>query len=174
MLFWIIVGLVAAVTIGAVVWSVCEGWNDGLDHVVFGFIGLFVSGGVGFLLMVVTTAVIHPPLERVVVSEKTQQLRALGNASGLEGRSYFLGGGYVKDKRVLNFITNNEGGAIKVERADAEDSVIYEDSTVASVKVTHVDYVNGWIVPFPLGDDHEYESHIPAGSVVESYALDNK
>lgn len=171
MLFWILIGLIVAITAFVVVMEASDSYGSPF---IGGIVTLVISATVGFFVAVVVCAIARPPLEAVPVGEKTQQLRALGNANGLEGRSYFLGGGYVKDKRVLNFITNNEGGAIKVERADAEDSVIYEDSTAASVKVTHVDYVNGWIAPFPLGDSHKYEFHIPAGSVVESYTLDNK
>lgn len=171
MLFWIIAAIVAAVTITVTV----REWRDSYGSpVIGGVLTLLIGSVVGVVAWGGLCVAINPPLERVVVSESTSQLKALGNSGGLQGRSYFLGGGYIEDKRVLNYITSSDSGAIKVQRSDAEDSTIYEGAKQASVKVTHVDYVNGWLSPWPLGDKHEYVFNIPTGSVVESYALDNK
>jgi hypothetical protein len=40
--------------------------------------------------------------------------------------------------------------------------------------VRHYDYINGWILPWPMGSADKYEFRIPEGSVVESYTLDNE
>ena len=171
MLFWIILAIVAIVTICFVVSE--SGDNYG-SPVLVGFLTLLIGSTVGVVAWGGLALAINPPIERVVVSESTYQLKALGNSTGLEGRSYFLGGGYVEDKRVLNFITSDEHSAIKVQRSDADESTIYEGAKQATVKITHADYINHWISPWPLDDKHEYEFRIPTGSVVESYTLDNK
>ena len=174
MLFWIILGIVAAVAIVNTVRVARADYFSLGEGLLAGLASLFIGGLLGAIVWFLATLALNPPLERVVKSESTHQLKALGNDSGLKGRMYFLGGGYIEDKRVLNYITQDSSGAIRVERSDAKDSTIYEGSKQATVKVTHADYINGWIAPWPLGDKREYVFNIPTGSVVESYTLDNK
>ena len=167
MLFWSIVAAVVIIT--ALV--VANEWDYGYP-IGSGILALFVSSFVGLFIWV--AGCLFVPAERVPAGEQTYQLKALGNDSALTGRSYFLGGGYIKDKRVLNYITRGESGAIKVDRAYADDSTIYEGADKATLKVTHVDKVNGWISPWPIDSHDFYQFNIPTGSVVESYTLDNK
>ncbi|MBT2587966.1 hypothetical protein [Arthrobacter sp. ISL-95] len=170
MIFWILLALVIA---GAVTTFVCTLWDGPFGAILMSLLALVGGGFIGFLLWAGSYALIQER-DHAVVGESTQQLRALGNASGLEGRSYFLGGGYIEDKRVLNYITQSEDGAIRVERSDASDSTIYEGSETATVNIKVVDASNPWISPWPLDTKYIYEFRIPSGSVVESYALENK
>ena len=118
----------------------------------------------------------HPliPVNHDLIRDDTYQLKAIGNSNAIEGRLYFLGGGYVDDKRVLNYISQRADGGIHVEQAEADDATIYEGTEDATVRVRHYDYTNGWVLTWPLGSYDEYEFRIPTGSVVESYTLDNK
>lgn len=169
MIFWILLSLAVLITLGSFIY----GWiEDGpLWSVGTGLLAALISGIVGGLIFFAFRFI---PWNVDLVSDDTHHLKALGNNSALEGRSYFLGGGYIKDKRVLNFISQRDGGAIRVEQAEAEDATIFEGSPDATVQIKHYDYTNGWVSPWPLGDAYEYTFRIPADSVLESYTLDNK
>jgi hypothetical protein len=166
MIFWVLVALVIVIT------AYCT-WAAGYDmHVAGGILALLISSFVACAIWVICSVTM--PKSADLVAERTYQLRALGNDSAIHGRSYFLGGGYIGEKRVLNYISQREGGAIKVERADAADSTIYEDAKTALVTVRHFDFNNGWVQTWPLGDGDTYEFHIPSGSVLNDYTVDNK
>jgi len=168
-IFWILL----AVTILATMWAfgawIYEGFGMAL---VVSLLTAACVAFVGFLIFVACGSWI--PWNNDTVSDGTYKLKAIGNASAIEGRLYFLGGGYVNDKRVLNFISQRDGGAIRVEQAEAGDATIFEGSASATVQVKHIDHINGWVSPWPLGSHDEYEFRIPTGSVAESYTLDNK
>lgn len=168
MIFWTIVAI-------AVIIAIYIAWKESGDSYGMPVLGAFMSlffGGMAAGLSLLTCFFL--PINKDLVSDNTYQLKALGNNNAIEGRSYFLGGGYINDKRVLNFISQRDGGAIHVEQAEADDSVIYEGSTDATVQVQHYDWNNGWIATWPLGSGDEYTFRIPTGSVVESYTLDNQ
>ena len=169
MIFWILVALAIVITASVFISWKHEGVGVAL---LVTFLAAAGSALAGFLIFVACGTWI--PWNNDTVSDNTYKLKAIGNSTALEGRMYFLGGGYVNDKRVLNFISQREGGAIRVEQAEAEDATIYEGSADATVRVEHIDHNNGWVSPWPLGSHDDYEFRIPAGSVVESYTLDNK
>lgn len=168
MIFWILAVIVALITLGAFVVGIEDGFLWGLGTALW---AALISGFIGGLVFLLFCLI---PLNADLVSDNTHRLKALGNSNAIEGRSYFLGGGYVKDKRVLNFITQREGGAIRVEQAKAEDSTVFEGAQESTVQVRHFDHNNGWVAPWPLGSHTEYIFRIPADSVLESYTLDNK
>jgi len=172
MIFWILIAL-SVVIIG---WTFAATLSDAYNGLGFsllcGAMSAVACAFVGGLIFVACGTRI--PYGHEVVKDDTYKLKAIGNSSALEGRTFFLGGGYIKDKRVLNFISQRDGGAIRVEQAEAEDAAIYEGSKDATVRIKHIDAVNGWVSPWPLGSGDEYEFRIPTGSVVESYTLDNK
>lgn len=168
MIFWILATLAVVI---AICTTVNISYEDGpLLGLIMGFLALLGSAAGGFLIFLLACLI---PTSTDLISDDTYKLKALGNNSALEGRSYFLGGGYVKEKRVLNFITQRDGGAIRVEQAEAEDSTIFEGSQDTTVRVLHFDHNNGWVAPWPLGSHTEYTFRIPADSVLESYTLDN-
>jgi hypothetical protein len=164
MLFWILLTITVLIVVGTVL---ADDWTPFAS----GFLALVVCSVVGFLALMVCWGTIGANHD--LVRTTTYQLRALGTSTGIEGRSYFLGGGYIKDKRVLNYITD-ESGAIRVQQSDAGASTIYENSTAPTVIVRHYDHNNGWLVPWPGGSDDTYEFRIPAGSVMSDYTVNNK
>jgi len=169
MIFWILLVIASLITIASLVIGFFEDgvlWGLGT-----GLLAAVISAFVGALIFI---AFCFLPLSADLVSDNTYKLKALGNSNAIEGRSYFLGGGYVKDKRVLNFISQRDGGGIRVEQAEAEHSTVFEGSQEATVQARHFDYNNGWVAPWPLGSGTEYTFRIPADSVLESYTLDNK
>ena len=104
------------------------------------------------------------------------ELRALQSGSGVEGRSYFLGGGYVDNKRVLNHITRNDDGSSSLGFTDADESRIYEDSAEKPYMLTHEKKYGNWWFAFDetFRTERTYEYHIPAGSVLESTKITNE
>lgn len=162
MLFWIIIILIVA-AIAYSIWA--EGdWLMGIPILLLGTI----FGGI--VLMLCATFI---PTNMDLVSKQTISLKALGTSSSQQGR-FFLGSGYIDGKRVLNFIQQGDDGSIRVGQANAKDSVIFEDADKGTVTTEHFDYNNGWILPWPIGSTDKYEFHIPAGSVTESYTIDNE
>jgi hypothetical protein len=169
MLFWVLIALVVLLTVFFV-------WREMGDSygmpVMTGFLALFLGVVVAGLIFLACSWFIPQEVEKV--STRTHALKSMGTSSALNGRAYFLGGGYINEKRVLNYISQREAGAIRVEQAEAEDSVIFEDTNKPTVTVDHYDYLNKWVSPWPIWGTDKYTFHIPAGSVVESYSLDNK
>jgi len=171
MIFWILVALTAIIVIGTFAVNVTDPYGGFGFALAASFLALIISAVVGFLTIMFCSLI---PTNHDLIRDDTHKLKALGNNTTTTGRFYFLGGGYIDGKRVLNFISEHNGGAIKVEKADAEDATIYEGNDTATVRVRHFDHNNGWVTPWPLGSHTTYEFRIPEGSVVESYTLDNK
>jgi hypothetical protein len=168
MAFWIVIGIITIITIGVFVseWGTSYGMP---------FMGAFVSAVVGsFVGAIILLLLCLIPVNVDLVRDDTYKLKALGNANTTTGRFYFLGGGYINGERVLNYISQRDSGAILVEQSKAKDSTIFEGSAEATVRVRRYDYINGWILPWPMGSADKYEFRIPEGSVVESYTLDNQ
>ena len=169
MIFWILITLTVLITAGVFVSQLDQGYMGA--PFMLSFLSLIACTIVGGLIFIACGSWI--PWNVDLVRDDTHHLKALGNNSSIEGRMYFLGGGYVKDKRVLNFISQQDNGAIHIEQADADKATIFEGNKDATVQVKHYDNVNGWVSPWPLGSHDEYTFRIPTGSVVESYTLDN-
>lgn len=170
MIFWILVTIVVLIT-AYIVWSELSDNNYGMP-VMGAFVSLSIGGVAGGIIFLVCCFAIPQEVDKV--STRTHELKSMGTSSAINGRAYFIGGGYINEKRVLNFITQRADKSIIVEQAEAEDSVIFEDTSKPTVTVDHYDYVNGWVSPWVIGSNDKYTFHIPAGSVVESYTLDNK
>jgi hypothetical protein len=132
------------------------------------FTTLFLGGCAGFLVLL---AFMWLPYNNDVVKDDTYKLRTVGTDTGVSGRSYFLGGGYINSERFLNYIADAGGGALAVRMAAADRSTVYEDAPAGTgtVQIKHVDHVNGWYVPWPLGSHDEYVFHIPPGSIVDNF-----
>lgn len=165
MIFWGL--MLLAVVAAAVVY-----WRNDFEPWLIS-IGTLLLSACGAVIVWFIIA-LNAPYNHELLSDETYNLKALGTDSAIYGRAFFIGGGYIGEDRVLNYITVRDGGAIKVEKAKADDSTIYEDAQNATVTVRHYDHTNWWIQTWPIGDHYEYEFHIPAGSVLESYTIDNK
>lgn len=168
MIFWILLGLTLLITIGNTIDA------DYYDRFLALFGSLVICLGVSGVILLLCGTLI--PWNNDVVKDDTYRLRTLGTANGIEGHSYFLGGGYINSERVLNYITQRDGGAIQVQTADADVSVVFEDAPAGTgtVQKLHVDHINGWVTPWPLGSHDQYVFHIPAGTVADSYSLTDK
>ena len=142
-------------------------WHEGPG---LGFIALVTSGLVAFIFWAITAACLPP--ERVPrTGTETVALRAMGNGDGVEGRSYFLGSGYVEDKAVISYIENLDDGGSKLKRANASESVIYEGAEEPTLSIHSYAGKNWWITPFNTHTATKYEFRVPDGTVVETYTL---
>lgn len=170
MIFWVLLGLAVIATIIITVGAV---YDDGPIRLFLGLVvGGLISVGVGGLLFAICVAFFWNGLTPVKTGATERDLVALQTSSTVEGRSYFLGSGYVDGKRVLNYITVDDG-AYRVESSDAVNSWIYESDEDPIVRVEHYDFVNPWLAPFALGGADAYSFYIPEGSVLSDYTIDN-
>lgn len=174
MLFWVFV----------VVWlvAIVSMWGFFLDEYTYGVVGPFlmwlvsaVLVGLGLLAVWGGLAYLNAH-ELKSTHEHRHELRALDSGSAIQGRSYFLGGGYVGTERVLNYIVRNEDGSSELGYTDADNSKIWEDEQdkpyVIQIKR---EYGNWWFaLDEGYRDTYEYHYHIPAGSVLESTQITNK
>lgn len=169
MIFWILLGIAIVAVIASFAYGVQEDLGIG-----FGFLNAFlatlIAALVGGLLMLLLSIWFGPSYQ--FQGEKEHGLVALQTSSSIEGRSYFLGSGYINGKRTLNYITD-DGGAFRVESADADDSVIYQDSDSPTVTVHEWDLVNPWFAPWSFGHRHTYTFHVPEGSILSDYTVNN-
>lgn len=166
MLFWIFIAVIIIVGL------------------IFGYLDIIASGVLASFLAVIVfgltlgllTTFQYGNSSVSTVSRETLKLKALGNSNATTvSRGYYLGGSYLGTKRVLNYMTDSSG-AVRVEAADARTSTVYEDTEASKANVTiyHQVVHNDWLIPWNIGSQDSYDFHIPAGSVAESYTLDNK
>lgn len=177
MIFWILLGLLGLSVVVSYflnVFAFYNGWLGSLGWAVVSLIvGAFVAG-IAFLT--IAGCLGHTGVERKFVGDRTETLKALDTGSGISGRSYFLGGGYIGTTRVLNYMTQDKDGFVRLASADASVSAVKEDAEpgTARVKTYMVQESQYNLWPWPGRTYPNYEFHVPAGSVVESYTVDNK
>jgi uncharacterized membrane protein len=178
-IFWILIGAIALTVIitfyNTAYWN-GGGWDVG-DGLAMAGVGAIISALIAGLLFLVAMAISFGVtgwnyLDTWSVTKETHSLTALKTASSVEGRSYFLGGGYIDGKRVLDYIEAKDG-AYYVKSSDADDSVIHEFSGKPYVKHEHSVGGFWWLAPFPLGDGDSHDFYVPEGSVLSDYAVDN-
>lgn len=180
MIFWILIGLVIVVVVIAFFTDakpIRKGglwyWQDGFASAGWAALASSVVAFFLFAVAVLITFAASPHyLDTWSASKDTHSLTALKTDSSIEGRGYFLGGGYVDGKRVLNYI-QTDGDAYYVKSSDADDSVIHESD--GKPKVIHEHVVGGfwWLAPFPLGKGDSYDFYVPKGSVLSDYTVNN-
>lgn len=134
------------------------------------YLSAFATATVGFFILLVLCATV--PFQTTQTSENSYPLKALNNNSQTSGHSYFLGGGYVNEERVLNYIASDQG-AYYVRSAPADHSKVYEGSEQTEVTIREHEGRNKWIVPWAFKGTTTYEFHIPAESILSDYTLDN-
>jgi len=168
MIFYIVIAAVLIAVVWIVIYAtIYDGLGIGL---LYGILTAICGAVIGFLLMLFASIWMLGPYHNV--GKEDHSLTALQTSSSVEGRTFFLGSGYINGKRTLNYITN-DGGAYRVQSADAVDSVIYQDSETPIVTVYEWDLENPWFAPFVLGHKHTYDFHIPEGSILSDYTIDN-
>lgn len=172
MLYYFLVAVTGALLIVGVIRTCQATWGN--RHHYDGGLGWYLSafatasiGGLALLILCVTV-----PFQVMQTAENTYPLKALGNNSQINGHTYFLGGGYVNEERVLNYIAS-EQGAFYVRSAPADHSKVYEGSEQPEVTVREHEARNKWLVPWAFKGTTTYEFHIPAESILSDYTLDN-
>jgi len=169
MIFWILLALVIIATVWAFIW----GLNDWAGGIGMGFLcafGAAVLGAViGGLLMLLLAIWFGPTAQFKGDSE--HHLVALQTSSSVEGR-FFLGSGYINGERTLNYITDDDG-AFRIQSADADASIVYQDSENPTVTVFEFSFENPWFAPWSFGTTYTYEFHVPEGSILSDYTIDN-
>lgn len=108
-----------------------------------------------------------------LIESNQYQLRSVGADSKTEGR-FFLISGYVDEERVLNYIREDGQGGNVLRTAEADNAVVYEDSTDgATVSVHEWGVQNEFFIPGPVEIARSWEFRIPAGSITEDYTITN-
>ena len=95
----------------------------------------------------------------------------MGSGDGLNGRSYFLGGGYIESKKVLNYIRSEDDGASRLSTAPAELSKIYEVNELPTMTTRSYEKRVWWLAPFKVGAVDNYEFRVPNGTVSGDFTV---
>lgn len=170
MIFWILTVIIVLVAIGFIVHEFMEmGFGFGVAATFF----VTLIAGIVWALMCLLLwflASIQQPTGNV---ESRHELAALSDNSSVHGRSFFLGSGWVDEKRVIDFV-EDEGEYSTLGRVDADDSRIYEDEGTNPYMIrTDYWFEAWWLVPEKTTTSTTYEFHIPDGSILGSYSIDN-
>lgn len=140
------------------------------EGIVASLVSGLISAGMAFFIFLAGAGIFAPKI--VPLSSTSEHtLVAMGNAGSIEGRSYFLGGGYVDGKNVINYIERLEDGGSQLKQVDASESTVYEDSLEPSLTIKNYEGNNWWISPFSTHSATQYIFHVPENSVVSSYEL---
>lgn len=144
---------------------------------IIGSIGCFALGSVfGGLLGagMFAGANVFMDKETVLVSESKTDLRAMETGSSIEGR-FYLGSGYINSVKVLEYITEDSSGAIRVSNVPAGYSTLYErDGEKPAMRVLHYEEKNGWLAPFAVRSFENYVFTVPKGAVQSNYEVTAK
>lgn len=166
MIFWILL----AVILAGAVWALIAHVRDSMPGLgVFLFFVVVVLGSIAAAMVLSICALGFPQAET-----SRSELRAIAVSSSVEGR-FFLGSGYVDGKRVLNYITARDGFS-EVEQVRADHARIYEDADSRPYLAT-VDHVADvwWFAPFRVESGFpRSDFHVPAGSILENFTIDNQ
>ena len=144
-----------------------------IGKILGGIFSLFIAAICGFVFVLASVGIgnIFIPKETKLVSETSVSLRALDAGSETSGR-FFVGSGYINEKKVLEYISESEDGGMRVSTAPANMSVLYErDAETPKLIIRHYEQVNGWLAPEAVHSFDNYEFVIPKGSVKDSYAV---
>jgi hypothetical protein len=171
--------------IGALQWFSEEGrYETTLSrvlHMAWRATWVFVVGV--FITLVITLLVVGAIIRGAISGRhdtersETYDLRALGTSSNVEGEysgGIFLSYGYIKEKRVLNYIRVEPNGAFVLRTIDAEDAYIFEtDDPPKAVHTTEYGYDPTWFDGYVSGAE-TWSFYVPKGSVVNDYTVENK
>lgn len=173
MIFWILLGIVGAVTL----FTLFSHW--------FGPSGDFV-GAIGYSILAAIIATVAAVIilffgfatwmlaDPTVKSTHEYSLSALSTNSEIAGRSYFLSGGYVGEKRTLNYIREEGDGGFVLKSVDADYAVVYQDSDTPTVTISYFEQANPWLAPWSFDRGWTAEFHVPEGSILSDYTVTNE
>lgn len=167
MIFWILVTSACLVTILTFIY-----WWDEEDFILGlmgGVVSAIISSAVGAAILGICMAVTPTP---GYLTDETFSLRAIGSSSTVQGE-FFLGSGVVDGKRTLNYIAQEDGYA-RLAQALAAGSRIFEDTDDPTVTEYTQWWSNPWILPWEFKTGYAWEFHVPTGSILENYSIDNQ
>jgi hypothetical protein len=173
MIFWIL--LIAPALLG--IRYLITRWGEYYryrDLWVLGGIGtLFGWGIVAALIFFFGFATWMFPAKHEFKTE-TFDLAALSISSEIEGRTYFLGGGYIGEDRTLNYIRQDTSGGYLVRSVKTDDAIVYQGSDKATVTMHFYEQINPWLAPWSWTNDVVYDFNVPDGSILSDYTISNK
>lgn len=174
MAFWILI----AATVLLASWFFYRTSNKYSDwgDIGFGFVtafltlltGALVGAGILALLSLIPTT---PHIE-----SQRYELRAIASGGESVSGEFFLGSGYINGERVVNYIkqvTDEDGTYSVIDSATGYAARIFEDSSEPYMLDYDWFYSNGWVIPFNVKTGDSWDFHVPAGSVLENYTIDN-
>lgn len=103
----------------------------------------------------------------------TEHIIALNDSSGVNGRTGFLGSGYVEDELYYYYMADTEEG-FRANKIKAENTYVrYSDEPMVE-KYTATNFKNKllWLIALPTKSYHIV--YIPEGSIIENYRIDLK
>jgi len=143
---------------------------DGFEG--YSFISIFVFGGVLLLYSIIASSGANAP-GAPIHSEVSNEysLEAIGTASS-GNEFYVLAGQEPGGERELSFIAPN-GGTQFLTAAPAEysDITAVAEGTEATVIITTYVFDNPVWVPWTTGEHTTYAFFVPAGGILEDYAV---
>ena len=177
MIFWIALGIVFVVYVLWVIFVVTDEDRDGglVPDLILGTVMASMAMVVVTALLTLVAMWVSTPVQTGVDSKK---LASLGTDTGLSGRTYFLGGGYVNSNRTVNYVAYNDNGSVTPADIWADQTSIFEDVTAdkARLDVYHFKAdVPWWIGPTfdkPTYTDI-YWFHVPKGSIKAEYSVES-
>ena len=171
MIFWILLVLAVIATIGTVIYFI-----DDMGTLVGAFPGVIVGVSMSMLIggLIIGGLNILIPHE-YDTAETTTELRAIDTGSTIKGR-FYLGSGYINGERTINYIeqiSDGDGTYSTVRQASAGSSRIFEDADQPTVTDYKFTFYKPWLFPGAFSENHSYDFHVPEGSVLEDYTIDN-
>lgn len=178
MVFWILIGLIAAAWVIAIVMAATgHSWfSDAAGGATIATIVIVVVGFFVLLVGVDATSEREPELTaeyglRALITEEATETHA--------GGVFFLGFGYASSSTTevdsISYIQTAADGGNTIHKVGIGESVIYEGSDSPYVEEWQTRWEsNGWWVPWELtGYDFgtTYRFHIPTGSIYEGYEV---
>lgn len=170
MIFWILTAIIAIAWVGTTVALWWDDWADGLFVL---FVGGILAGAAWGLLAVLLVGNGIPRWIGVNhIESETANLRALGADSSVEGRFFFLGGGYINGERVLSYIRENGNGSFTPDQVTGSASEVFESDDATPTMVTREHVADYWWLAPPVTVGWTYEFTVPVGSVAEQYRVE--
>lgn len=172
MLFWIFLACIVVAVVATV--TLYEHFVEpgNWDEAAGAGFGVFLLClfGFGTALAIVVNTNYHS-MEYRDSEDTSIPLKALANRSSLEGQ-FFLGGGYIGEQQVINYVRDIGGGGSKIESISADEATIFEDSSSPHLRIIKTVKTMPNVVPWEIGYDMHNDFHIPAGSILSSYSVD--
>lgn len=147
--------------------------DDDCSFVVGFFFWLFMT----FLVFIFSIAMIGFCSSVAVIfpqtceKSSTEHIIALNDSTGVNGRSGFLGSGYVEDELYYYYMTDTKEG-FQAKKIKAEDTYVrYSDEQIVET-YTATNFKNKllWLIALPIKSFHIV--YIPEGSIIENYRID--